>query len=187
MPSRLAISSAASPEARRNALSRLPISSKRIAMGHAKFWARQFLAASRRSRHSKNDLTLLRCAGGGPRVEHGSERLLVVGRIAGDNRQAVHESGRRDDEVRLRKRMAGFAAVFDQNPPLEHPLLGARQHALLEHRPHFVRKPIRELGATRGITEKLDAEAYLGKRDDTDIEPFERLRRDEGENPGLWL
>jgi len=44
-----------------------------------------------------------------PRVEHGRARLLIVAHIARHDGQSVMERRRRNDEIRLRERMARLA------------------------------------------------------------------------------
>ena len=56
---------------------------------------------------------------------------------------------------------------------------------LLEHRPHLVREPVIQFGATAGVGDKLDAEADFRERHRADIEQIERLRGDEGDHFGL--
>jgi hypothetical protein len=55
--------------------------------------------------------------------------------------------------------MAGLAALFDQQPPLEHHVLGDIEHAMPEHWAHFMRKPIVQLGAAVGVIDKLNVDA----------------------------
>jgi hypothetical protein len=97
------------------------------------------------------------------------------------------ERRRRDDEVRLRESVADLAAIFDQKAPFEHDVLGDREHALLEHGPHLVRKPRVEFGATVGIGDQFNAKTDFGKGHRTHMEPFKRLPRDESKDFLLWL
>ena len=122
-----------------------------------------------------------------PRIEHRRAGLLIVAHIAGYDRQTVMERRCGDDQIGLRESMAGFAAVFDQEPPLEHDVFGDCEHSLFEHRPHLVRKPIIQFGATGGAAGALDAKPDFGQRHRADVEKIERLRGDEGEDLRLWL
>lgn len=47
----------------------------------------------------------------GPGIQHGHVRAFVIVRIARDDRESVLHCRRRDDEVRLRIGMAGFAPL----------------------------------------------------------------------------
>lgn len=88
-----------------------------------------------------------------PRIEHRRVRFLIIADIAGHDCQSVVQRRRGDDEIRLREGMADFAAVFDQETPLEHDVLGDREDTLLEHWAHLVRQPIIEFSATTGVRE----------------------------------
>ena len=80
--------------------------------------------------------------------------------------------------------MAGLAAVFDQEAPLEHDILGDREHALIEHRPHLMREPVIELGAADGVGDKFSAEPDFGEARRADVERIERLRGDKAWREG---
>jgi hypothetical protein len=80
--------------------------------------------------------------------------------------------------------MAGLAAVFDQEAPLEHDVLGDRQRALFEHRPHLVREPVIELRAAVGVGNKFNAEPDFGEGRRADVEQVERLRGDKAWREG---
>jgi hypothetical protein len=95
------------------------------------------------------------------------------------------QRGRGDDEIGLREGVAGLAAVLDQQPPLEHDVFGDGEHALVEHRAHFVREPVIELGAAAGVGDQLDAEADFGESHGADEEPIKRLCGNEGQH--FWL
>jgi hypothetical protein len=95
--------------------------------------------------------------------------------------------GGRDDKVRLREGMSCLAARLDQEAPLEHDVLGYCQYALLEHRPHFMGKPIVQFGTARSIRQQFDAEAYFGESDDADVKRFEGLTPDERDDLGFRL
>ena len=56
-----------------------------------------------------------------PRTEHRNIGETVITDITGDDRQAMVEGRRRNDEIRLRESMPGLAAVLDHQPPPEHP------------------------------------------------------------------
>src|SRR5271170_46320 len=75
--------------------------------------------------------------------------------------------------------MADLAAVFDQQPPLEHDILAHHEDALFEHRPHLVREPIIQLGAAAGVGDQLDSESDFSERYGAHIEQVERLAADE--------
>jgi hypothetical protein len=70
---------------------------------------------------------------------------------------------------------ANFAAIFDQQTPLEHDVFGDRENALLEHRPNLVCEPIVEFGATIGVRDKFDTEPDFREGHRTRIEQFKRL------------
>src|SRR3984893_17678093 len=78
--------------------------------------------------------------------------------------------------------MARFAAVFDEEPPFEHDVLGDREHALLEHRPYPMREPVVEFGAATGVGNEFNAEANFSEGHRADMEKFERLGGYECEN-----
>ena len=89
--------------------------------------------------------------------------------------------------VGLRKSMARLAALLDQEAPLEHDVLGYCQCSLLEHRSHFMGKPIVQFGAARSIRQQFDAEAYFGESDDADVKRFEGLTPHERDDLGFRL
>src|SRR5665811_1885171 len=82
--------------------------------------------------------------------------------------------------------MARFAALFDQETPLEHNVFGDRENTLLEYRPHLVRKPIIPLSAMVGVANEFDTESDFGEDHRAHIERFERLGGDEGEHFLFW-
>jgi hypothetical protein len=55
--------------------------------------------------------------------------------------------GRRDDQIGLRKCVTRLAALFHQQPPLDHDVFGDRQYSLIEHRPYLVGQPGDQFGA----------------------------------------
>src|SRR6202035_2523564 len=73
-------------------------------------------------------------------------------------------------------------AVFDEEPPFEHDVLGDREHALLEHRPYPMREPVVEFGAATGVGNAFNAEANFSEGHRADMEQFERLGGYECEN-----
>jgi hypothetical protein len=79
-----------------------------------------------------------------------------------------------DNQIGLRESVAGLAAVFHQEPPLEHDFFRDRQNTLLEHRPYLVREPVIEFGSLGRIGHDLDPELYFGERYSTDVKQFER-------------
>ena len=91
-----------------------------------------FASAFGRAASPATDSGKARCGGhrGGrrqgidPRIKHGRAGLLIIADIAGHDRQPVMECRRGNDEIRLREGMARLAAVLDQQPPLEHDVLG---------------------------------------------------------------
>ena len=70
-----------------------------------------------------------------------------------------------NDEVPLRKGMPYRPALFDQQPPLEHDVLGDLQYPVLKHRSDMVRQPVVQLGPFPGIRQQVDAEADFCKSD----------------------
>lgn len=110
----------------------------------------------------------------------------MVADIAGHDRQSVMKRGRRDDEIGLREGMSSLAAFLDEQPPFEHDILGNREHALLEHWPHLVRKPIIEFSATIGVRNEFDSEPDFGEGRRTDMEKIKRLSSNEGEDLAFW-
>ena len=62
---------------------------------------------------------------------------MLVGDIAGHDCDTVMVSGCRDNQIRLRKRMADFAALLNEQPPFEHDVFGNLEYAMLKHRSHF--------------------------------------------------
>jgi hypothetical protein len=75
----------------------------------------------------------------------------------------------RDDQIGLREGVAGLAAIFHQEPPLEHDFFRDRQNPLLEHRPYFERKPVTEFGSLGRIGYNLDPEPYFSEGYRTDV------------------
>jgi len=106
-------------------------------------------------------------------------RELVVTGIAGHDRQPVLQGGCRDDQVRLRKRMADLPAVFDEEAPLEHDILGDFKYALIEHGSHSVQQPVIQLGAANRIVDRLDAVSDFSERDGADEQVLEPFASDE--------
>jgi len=47
--------------------------------------------------------------------------------------------------------MTYFAALLNEQPPLEHDVFGNLEHAMREHRAHFAGEPVVEFRATSGI------------------------------------
>src|SRR5688572_25365824 len=92
------------------------------------------------------------------------------------------ECGRCDDEIWLRKGMSGFAAFFDQQPPFEHHVFRDLEHALCEHWPHRMREPMIEFGPSVSVFDEFDAESNLGKGHAADVEAFERLCSNKGDD-----
>src|SRR5438034_3202008 len=121
-----------------------------------------------------------------PRIEHGEMCFEVIASVARNDREAMMPAGRRDNQVGLGKGMACFAAFLHQQSPLKHDVFGNRQHTLLEHRTHFVGKPVVKRGAACNLGQQFDAEANLGQRHCTDVEQFERLRLDDRKHLRLW-
>jgi hypothetical protein len=68
----------------------------------------------------------------------------------------------RSDEIGLRIRVPGLAAVFDEQTPFEHHVFTDGEHTLLEYRPHSMSEPIVQFGAPRRIVNAFDAEADVG-------------------------
>ncbi len=122
-----------------------------------------------------------------PRIDDRSARPFIVARVARDDREAMLERGRGNDEIGLREGMARLAAVLDQDPPFEHDVLADGKDALFEHRPHLVREPIVQFGAAGCVADEFDAEADFGEGNRADVEQIERLRRDEGDDFGFRL
>jgi hypothetical protein len=93
-----------------------------------------------------------------------------------------------DDQIGLREGLAGLAAIFHQEPPLEHDFFRNRQNTLLEHRPYLVREPVIEFGSFGRIGHDLDPEPYFGESYRTDVKQFERLGGNECDrlSIGLW-
>jgi hypothetical protein len=56
-----------------------------------------------------------------PRIENADSRLDVIGGVARHDCEAVMLCGRRNDQIRLRKRVTGLAALLHQQPPRERP------------------------------------------------------------------
>ena len=106
---------------------------------------------------------------------HDSAGLEVVGGIPRDDREAVIKRGRSDDQIRLRESMSALPAFLDEKAPFEHNVFGDREHSIFEHRPHFVRQPIVELGPLGGIGREFNAEANFGQCDGADVKLLERL------------
>ena len=111
-------------------------------------------------------------------------RLLIVADVAGHDGEVVMKRGRGDDQIGLGKGMAGLAAVFDQEPPLEHDILGDREHALIEHWPHLVGEPVVELGPPVGVGDKFDAEPDFGEARRADVEQVQWLGGDKAWREG---
>ena len=83
--------------------------------------------------------------------------------------------------------MAGLAAIFDQEPPLEHNIFRDRQYTLLEHRADLVREPVTEFASLGRIGDKLDPESNFSKRHRADVKKVERLGGNERDHLGLGL
>jgi hypothetical protein len=111
-----------------------------------------------------------------PGIEDVHARSQVFLRIAGNHGEAMMVGRSRDDQVGLGECMSRFAAVLDQEAPLEHDVFRDRQCALFEHWPYLVRQPVIQIGSTRCVWQQFDPEAYFGKRNNTDVEPFQGLR-----------
>ena len=111
--------------------------------------------------------------------------LCVVRGIARDDDQVMVQGGCGDNEVGLGEGVASLAAFLDQETPFKHDILGDRQDALLEHRPHLVREPTVQLGAAVGVGNELDAEPEFGEGHRADKKAIEWLRPDEGDHFGL--
>jgi hypothetical protein len=113
-------------------------------------------------------------------IDPGSEdvhaRSQVFLRIAGNHGEAMMLGRSRDDQVGLGECTSRFAAVLDQEAPLEHDVFRDRQYALFEHWPYLVRQPVIQIGSTRCVWQQFDPEAYFGKRNNTDVETFHGLR-----------
>ncbi|MDZ7591947.1 MAG: hypothetical protein U5L05_14980 [Rubrivivax sp.] len=100
-----------------------------------------------------------------PRIQKRDSRALVVTCIAGHDRQPVLQGCGRNDQVGLRARMAKLAPVFDKKAPLDHDILRNFKHVLFKHRPHSVKQPVTQFGATNRIADHFDAVANFGERD----------------------
>ena len=94
------------------------------------------------------------------------------------------QGGGSDDQVRLGKGMSDFAALFNQEAPLEHHLLGNFQDTLLKQGPNSVQQPIVQLGTTNRIADHLDTVAEFGEGDRADKQVVEPLARDESAHSG---
>jgi hypothetical protein len=122
-----------------------------------------------------------------PGIEDVHARSHEFLRIAGNHREAMMLGRSRDDQVGLGECMSRFAAVLDQEAPLEHDVFRDRQYVLFEHWPYLVRQPVIQIGSTRCVRQQFDPEAYFGKRNNTDEEPFQGLRAYEFRNFGFGL
>jgi hypothetical protein len=71
--------------------------------------------------------------------------------------------------------MPDLSAVFHQQPPFEQDVFRYGQDPPCERRPQCKRQPVIQLGASRGVFLKLNAEANFGDVHDADIELVERL------------
>jgi len=118
-----------------------------------------------------------------PGIEDGGARFFVVAHVAGYDGKTVVQCGCGDNQVG----MADLAAVFDQQPPLEHDILAHREDALFEHRAHLVREPIIQFRAAGGVGDELDSESYFGERYGAHIEQVERLPADEFQHLAFGL
>jgi hypothetical protein len=90
------------------------------------------------------------------------------------------------DEIGLQEGVADPAAILDQQPPLEHDLLGDGQNRLLEHWPYFMRQPIIQLSAPACVGHQCNAESDFRQRDRADVMAFKRLSRNERNHLRLW-
>src|ERR1700674_5514777 len=93
----------------------------------------------------------------------------------------------RNDEIRLRVSVSGFASFLDEQTPLEHDAFSHLENALLKHWSDFVREPIVELTAGVGFRHEFNAEADFGEGNAADEQPIERLRSDEGDDLAFRL
>ena len=145
-------------------------------------------------------VALVQAAGGGfgakisgcrqdidPGIEDLHARSGVFFSIARNHRHAMMLGRSRDDQIGLRECMSRLAALIDQEAPLEHDVFRNCQRALFEHWPHFVRQPVIQIGSTRCVRQLFDAKAYFGERNNTDEEPFQRLRAYECRDFGFGL
>ena len=104
-----------------------------------------------------------------PRIERPCAHLFVIAHIACDDGQAMMERRCCDDQIGLRERVAGLAAIFHQEPPLEHDFFRNQQNTLLEHRSYLVREPVIEFGSFGRIGHDLDPKPYFGESYHADV------------------
>ena len=75
------------------------------------------------------------------------------------------QSRRGDDEMGCENVCPTLRPSSNEKTPSEHDIFADRQHALIEHRTHFVGEPVIQLSPLRGIDDELNAEADFGERD----------------------
>ena len=103
-------------------------------------------------------------------------------RVSRDECQTVLQSRRGNYEIRLREGVSRLSAVLHQQSPLQHDVLRDRQDSLEEHRPNLVGQPFGQFSPPPGIGKQFDAEPYLGKCYDANMQALKRLSLDESDD-----
>ncbi len=127
----------------------------------------------------------LRQRGRFPRIENRNPRHVVIGAVARDDCEPLVKGGSGNDEIGMRAGMAGFPALFQQEPPSEHDIFRDRKNPSVKHGPHFLCQPIRNLLAARPLLNNLNAEANFSERENADVKLVDWPLLEERNNPRL--
>lgn len=122
-----------------------------------------------------------------PWIDDGDSRLLEVANIACNDREAVVDGGRGNNQVRLREGVPRLSAPLYLYPPLKHNFFCNLENSSVEHWPNLVRQPIVEQSSAAWVANEFNTKSNLRKGYHTDKKLMKRASSHEGHDPWVGI